>query len=83
MSTAPVPRCATQLITDRSSAGDETLKPEEMKSPHAERDALPWPALTKITPSKLTRTASNLMAEWEKSLSPQAASDIRGLGKED
>jgi hypothetical protein len=29
---------------------------------------IPWPALTKLTPSKLTRTASNLMDEWEKSL---------------
>jgi hypothetical protein len=35
-----------------------------------QQDAIPWPALTKLHPSKLTRTASNLMAEWEKSLTP-------------
>ncbi|KAI9374623.1 hypothetical protein BJX61DRAFT_497516 [Aspergillus egyptiacus] len=33
-------------------------------------DGIPWPALTQAAPSKLTRTASNLMAEWERSLSP-------------
>ncbi|KAL4894842.1 hypothetical protein BDV59DRAFT_175060 [Aspergillus ambiguus] len=33
-------------------------------------DGIPWPAITKLAPSKLTRTASNLMAEWERSLSP-------------
>ncbi|KAF9886771.1 hypothetical protein FE257_011148 [Aspergillus nanangensis] len=33
-------------------------------------EGIPWPAITKLTPSKLTRTASNLMAEWERSLSP-------------
>lgn len=31
---------------------------------------IPWPAITKLAPSKLQRTASNLMAEWERSLSP-------------
>ncbi|KAL4791572.1 hypothetical protein BDV19DRAFT_370156 [Aspergillus venezuelensis] len=33
-------------------------------------DGIPWPALTQAAPSKLSRTASNLMAEWERSLSP-------------
>ncbi|KAI9740501.1 MAG: hypothetical protein M1834_005081 [Cirrosporium novae-zelandiae] len=33
-------------------------------------DPIPWPSLSKISPLTLTRTASNLMAEWEKSLSP-------------
>ncbi|PWY92215.1 hypothetical protein BO70DRAFT_327216 [Aspergillus heteromorphus CBS 117.55] len=32
-------------------------------------DGIPWPAITKLAPSKLQRTASNLMAEWERSLS--------------
>lgn len=32
-------------------------------------DGIPWPAITKGPSSKLTRTASNLMAEWERSLS--------------
>lgn len=33
-------------------------------------DGIPWPAITKLAPSKLARTASNLMDEWERSLSP-------------
>ncbi|KAJ5182450.1 hypothetical protein N7492_000066 [Penicillium capsulatum] len=34
-------------------------------------EGIPWPAITKnMTPTKLQRTASNLMAEWERSLSP-------------
>ncbi|OJD23506.1 hypothetical protein ACJ73_05139 [Blastomyces percursus] len=33
-------------------------------------DSIPWPALIKLHPSKLTRTASHLMAEWERSLTP-------------
>ncbi|KAI9042023.1 uncharacterized protein KD926_006147 [Aspergillus affinis] len=32
-------------------------------------DGIPWPAIAKGPSSKLTRTASNLMAEWERSLS--------------
>ncbi|KKK21568.1 hypothetical protein P175DRAFT_0532545 [Aspergillus ochraceoroseus IBT 24754] len=35
-------------------------------------DGIPWPAITKMAPSKLARTASNLMAEWERSLSPSS-----------
>lgn len=35
---------------------------------------IPWPAISKLRPSKLTRTASNLMAEWERSLSPEDSS---------
>jgi hypothetical protein len=33
-------------------------------------EGIPWPTITKLAPSKLQRTASNLMAEWERSLSP-------------
>ncbi|OAT05099.1 hypothetical protein BDBG_01541 [Blastomyces gilchristii SLH14081] len=33
-------------------------------------DSIPWPALSRLHPSKLTRTASHLMAEWERSLTP-------------
>lgn len=34
----------------------------------SKRNSIPWPALNKLHPSKLTQTASNLMDEWEKSL---------------
>ncbi|OOG00098.1 hypothetical protein ASPCADRAFT_203992 [Aspergillus carbonarius ITEM 5010] len=62
----------TQSSSPRTSTsfGDwrplhETTVPDPSVS-----DGIPWPAITKLTPSKLTRTASNLMAEWERSLSP-------------
>jgi hypothetical protein len=45
-------RTAADGPVDRSSNNDGT-------------DALPWPALTKLTPSKLTRTVSDLMRDWE------------------
>lgn len=45
-------------------------------------DGIPWPAMTKSTPSKLARTASTLMAEWERSLSP-AGSDSAKKGSKD
>lgn len=34
------------------------------------RDAIPWPELTKLAPGNLKRTASQLMAELERSLTP-------------
>lgn len=54
-----------------SSFGDwyATNKPEPECVPDPSvSDGIPWPVLTKLAPSKLTRTASNLMAEWERSL---------------
>ncbi|PNS16551.1 hypothetical protein CAC42_285 [Sphaceloma murrayae] len=43
----------------------ETSIEEETK-----RDPIPWPTLLKSAPGSLRRTASHLMSEWEKSLSP-------------
>jgi len=37
-----------------------------------DQNAIPWPALTKLTPGNLRRTASHLMNEWERSLTPPA-----------
>ncbi|KAF2455482.1 hypothetical protein BDY21DRAFT_380570 [Lineolata rhizophorae] len=52
-------------------------------SGHHKRDSIPWPALVKLAPSKLTRTASNLMNEWEKSISPPVEQKKRADGKDD
>ncbi|KAJ5586683.1 uncharacterized protein N7459_002448 [Penicillium hispanicum] len=53
-------------------------------------EGIPWPAITKLAPNKLQRTASNLMAEWERSLSPSperkgssSASSRGKIGKKD
>ncbi|MCJ1382049.1 hypothetical protein MMC17_005161 [Xylographa soralifera] len=40
-------------------------------------DQLPWPALTKLSPSNLTRTASTLMREWEASLMTPAKDETQ------
>ena len=34
------------------------------------KDDVPWPAISKLSPGKLTWTASALMSEWERSLRP-------------
>ncbi|PYI16434.1 hypothetical protein BO86DRAFT_321667 [Aspergillus japonicus CBS 114.51] len=62
----------TQNSSPRTSAsfGDwRPLHDSSIPDPSVS-DGIPWPAMTKLAPSKLTRTASNLMAEWERSLSP-------------
>lgn len=59
---------ATSSRTSTSSTADATLYTNtvDVKS----RDALPWPALEKLHPGHLRRTASHLMEVWEQSLSP-------------
>ncbi|GBF61685.1 hypothetical protein TMEN_4198 [Trichophyton mentagrophytes] len=44
---------------------------------------IPWPAITKSTSSNLTRTASTLMAEWERSLSPSHSDGVKKGSKGD
>jgi hypothetical protein len=46
----------------------------------AKRDEMPWPTLNNLTPSNLKRTASAIMKEWEKSLSPPAGERQDPLG---
>lgn len=52
---------------DKSST-DATPRPRKPSLSVRKRDEIPWPAITKLSPGKLTRTASTLMNEWEKSL---------------
>jgi hypothetical protein len=56
------PRTSTSTNPDNSDFLD--------KDAEADKDTIPWPALSKLGPSALQRTASTLMREWEKSLSP-------------
>ena len=44
----------------------------------AKRDPIPWPALHKLAPGNLKRTASNLMSEWEKSVTPPPSVERKG-----
>ncbi|TID23084.1 hypothetical protein E2P81_ATG02201 [Venturia nashicola] len=54
---------------------DRTLTPRRVTTPSsaAKRDSISWPNLDKI-PSNLKRTASHLMKEWEKTMSPLSPS---------
>ncbi|GES58170.1 hypothetical protein ATEIFO6365_0004032100 [Aspergillus terreus] len=61
----------TQNSSPRTSTSFGDWRQHESHIPDPSvSDGIPWPAITKLAPSKLTRTASNLMAEWERSLSP-------------
>ncbi|KAF2753959.1 hypothetical protein EJ05DRAFT_504556 [Pseudovirgaria hyperparasitica] len=57
--------------TSTSSTGDVTT----VQTPvHGRNDSITWPTLDKLSPTNLKRTASHLMREWEKSLTPTAES---------
>ncbi|KAK2790033.1 hypothetical protein FQN53_000688 [Emmonsiellopsis sp. PD_33] len=63
---------STDTSSPRTSASftHHNATQQESEASASRSDSIPWPALTKLRPSKLTRTASNLMAEWERSLTP-------------
>lgn len=48
-----------------TSINQEDLTPRDQK-----RSSLNWPDMSKVSPSNLKRTASHLMKEWEKQLTP-------------
>lgn len=52
-------------LTAASSVG-----PDESSQRDSKRNSIPWPELSKLSPSQLKRTASHLMKEWEKNLTP-------------
>ncbi|KGO38202.1 protein of unknown function DUF4048 [Penicillium expansum] len=62
----------TQGSSPRTSASFGDLNPASSALDPSVSEGIPWPAITKLAPSKLQRTASNLMAEWERSLSPSS-----------
>jgi len=43
----------------------------------ADSAAIPWPAIHKLAPSNLRRTASHLMSEWERALAPPEGETAR------
>ncbi|CAO2647421.1 Nn.00g083430.m01.CDS01 [Neocucurbitaria sp. VM-36] len=53
-------------LTTTSSAGH----PDESATSDPKRNSIPWPDLVKLSPNNLKRTASHLMKEWEKQLTP-------------
>lgn len=60
---------ATEISTNiRSSSAVAGNNLPTKLSAISKRDDLPWPSLIKGSPGFLTRTASTLMSEWEKSV---------------
>ena len=60
----------TTVKKEKKSAGSESVK----------KDPIPWPALSNLGPKALRRTASHLMSEWEKSLTPSPTKEYGGQG---
>lgn len=60
-------------LTTTSSNG----YPEETAR-DSKRNSIPWPDLVKLSPNNLKRTASHLMKEWEKQLTPPPESRVSG-----
>lgn len=55
-------------LTTSSSAG----LPEDTPLRDPKRNSIPWPDLKNYSPTNLKKTASTLMKEWEKNLTPPA-----------
>ncbi|GAB7343002.1 hypothetical protein MBLNU457_g1097t1 [Dothideomycetes sp. NU457] len=64
-SARPARRSSEKASSTRNFA--ELLSPTTLEN-QSNREGIPWPALIKLAPSNLRRTASHLMEEWEKSL---------------
>nr|OQO24205.1 hypothetical protein B0A51_08591 [Rachicladosporium sp. CCFEE 5018] len=71
--------------TARRSSSSATSRESGMEGPGiksgeagVKKDPIPWPALAKFGPATLRRTASYLMSEWERSLTPEPGKEFRG-----
>jgi hypothetical protein len=78
----------TSLCADARSPSFSEWNPSSAAPDPSVTEGIPWPTITKLAPSKLQRTASNLMAEWERSLSPSPSPERKdssgyNLGKND
>ncbi|MCJ1285426.1 hypothetical protein MMC26_004766 [Xylographa opegraphella] len=69
--------CASSPRTSTSFSDDYVRRSKDSSS-LINADQLPWPALTKLSPSNLTRTASTLMKEWEASLMTSVEGQTKG-----
>ena len=93
VSGATSPRMSTEWNDQqpRQSPSEPTTAKKDKKAVGSEstrKDPIPWPALSNLGPKALRRTASHLMSEWEKSLTPSPTKehtergDYLGLGAE-
>ena len=88
------PKASTRSDSSGASSDATTLPPTVSGSPRPSVDSnkdlgkkdkdqapIPWPALSKFGPATLRRTASHLMNEWEKSLTPSPGKEFVGQGQ--
>lgn len=86
MSTEANPDQLVKELPPESTTAKKDRRPNRNSS--AKKDPIPWPALSNLGPKALRRTASHLMSEWERSLTPSPSkeyreqSDYLGLGAE-
>lgn len=59
-----------------SSARTSVSLSRETSAETPKKDPIPWPALSKFGPANLRRTASHLMNEWERSLTPSPGKEL-------
>lgn len=69
----PSPRTSSEATVVRARASKDTASEK--------KDPIPWPALSNLGPKALQRTASHLMSEWEKSLTPSPSKEYAGSGE--
>ncbi|KAL5392533.1 hypothetical protein PMIN06_001524 [Paraphaeosphaeria minitans] len=63
-------RYHSQRHDSKASTHTASSSVEESSRRDSKRNSIPWPELSKLSPSQLKRTASHLMKEWEKNLTP-------------
>ncbi|KAK1043512.1 hypothetical protein LTR33_015413, partial [Friedmanniomyces endolithicus] len=69
------------VSSPRPSFADTRSRPPGPQGAEKEKqEPIPWPALSKFGPATLRRTASHLMSEWERSLTPSPGKELRGQG---
>lgn len=84
VSGATSPRMSTEVNSDllnkdlppTPGTAKKDKKPNRDSS--NKKDPIPWPALSNLGPKALRRTASHLMSEWERSLTPSPSKEHKG-----
>lgn len=70
---------SSPTISSPATSLEATPRASMGSAPHParNRDSIPWPTLNKLGPAHLRRTASHLMEEWEKSLTPSSEDEAK------
>ncbi|KAI9676430.1 MAG: hypothetical protein M1817_000587 [Caeruleum heppii] len=79
---SPAPKASTPVTrvkdTPPAPSAENTPKSTRSAIVPPSKEEIPWPSLTKLSPGNLSRRASTLMTEWERSLSPSSEGSREG-----